>query len=225
MSNPKQFLTALTIAIANCSLYAKDNELIDEAGKKAFSILNELIEGRVEMMVIDDDLIINKSPVRDSRLHTAKLLKLFKHKGISRIEFLKGITAEELKQFIINLSKPDEEMETSPHIKAGIVAINGGGSGTGATGAAVVSSEDIPDFREEQIEKLKGVFHSISPVFLFRPTTYCTSWPSQHRIRRSPANAGEPPLPCVGPYSSFLVVHTMSPSVVRQAVPVGPKCT
>ena len=114
MSSAKQFLTALTIAISNCSLYAKENELIEEAAKKTFSMLNELLKDRVEMMIIDDDLIINKAPMRDSRLHTAKLLKLFKQKGISRVEFLKGITVAELQQFIVNLSKPDTEIQTYP---------------------------------------------------------------------------------------------------------------
>ena len=163
MSTAKQFLTALTIAISNCSLYAKEHELIEEAAKKAFSILQELLEDQIEMMVIDDDLIINKTPMRESRLHTANLLKRFKQKGISRIEFLQGITVAELKQFIINLSQPDTEIQTYSHIKAGIVGIDGGGSGSGSKTAAAIPLEGVSDFREEQIEKLKVAFHSISP--------------------------------------------------------------
>ena len=163
MSTAKQFLTALTIAISNCSLYAKEHELIEEAAKKAFSILQELLEDQIEMMVIDDDLIINKTPMRESRLHTANLLKRFKQKGISRIEFLQGITVAELKQFIINLSQPDTEIQTYSHIKAGIVGLEGGGSGSGSKTAAAIPLEGVSDFREEQIEKLKVAFHSISP--------------------------------------------------------------
>ncbi|TNF53592.1 HD domain-containing protein [bacterium] len=163
MSNANQFLTALTIAIANCSLYAKDNELIEEAAKKTFSMLDELLKDRVEMMIIDDDLIINKTPMRDSQLHSAKILKLFKQKDISRIEFLKGLTVGELQQFIVNLSKSDTDIQISPHIKAGIVGIGSGGSGTGAQSIADLSAEDVTEFRDEQVEKLKVAFHSISP--------------------------------------------------------------
>ena len=163
MSSAKQFLTALTIAIANCSLYAKDNELIEEAAKKTLSMLDELLKDRVEMMIIDDDLIINKTPMRDAQLHSAKILKLFKQKGISRIEFLKGITVGELQQFIVKLSKSNTEIQASPHIKAGIVGIGSGVPGTGAQSTADFSAEDATDFRDEQIEKLKVAFHSISP--------------------------------------------------------------
>jgi response regulator RpfG family c-di-GMP phosphodiesterase len=163
MSSTKQFLTALTIAISNCSLYAKDNELIEKAAKKTFSMLAEFLKDQVELMVIDDDLIINKAPMRDSQLQTVKLLRLFKQKGISRIEFLKGITVGELQHFIVNLSKPDTEIQISPHIKTGVVGLNGGGDGTGPQSTADLSTQDTSDFRDEQVEKLKGVFHSISP--------------------------------------------------------------
>ncbi len=163
MSSAKKFLTTLTIAISNCSLYAKENELIEEAAKKTFSSLTELLKDRVEMMIIDEDLIINKAPMRDSRLHTGKLLKLFKKKGISRAEFLKGISVAELQQFIVNLSKPDTEIQTYPHIKTGVVGIDGVATGTGAKRAGNISIENVTDFREEQIEKLKVAFHSISP--------------------------------------------------------------
>ena len=99
MTDPqKQFISALTIAMSNCSLYVREHELIEESAKKTFAHLNAFMNDRTEMMIIDNELIIDKLPVRDARLHSANLVKRFKKKGISRVDFLKGLTTAEIKQ-------------------------------------------------------------------------------------------------------------------------------
>jgi len=119
----KNFISVLTIAISNCSLYAKEHELIEESAKKVFSILTEFMTDQIELMIIDDDLVINKVPVRDARLHSNNFVRRLKKRGISRVDFLKGITAAELKQFIIDISKNANGAKNYPHIKTGVVAV------------------------------------------------------------------------------------------------------
>ena len=98
MSSTKQFLTALTIAISNCSLYAKEHELIEEAAKKAFSILQELIEDQLEMMVIDTDCGIGV--IREGGQNKIKIKGRLNWKNLDakRSEWLNLVSVEEFKK-------------------------------------------------------------------------------------------------------------------------------
>jgi HD-GYP domain-containing protein (c-di-GMP phosphodiesterase class II) len=114
------------------------------------------------MMIIDNELVINKLPMRDAQLHSSNLVKRFTRKGISRIDFVKGITAGEIKQFITDLSTTDEEIQTYPHIKTGIVDVGTGSSSAGGTDFAI-DMDNVSSFTEDQVEKLKEIYHTISP--------------------------------------------------------------
>jgi hypothetical protein len=167
MTDPqKQFITALTIAISNCSLYAQEHELIEESAKKTFVLLNAFLQDRTEMMIIENELVINKLPLRDARLHSTNLVKRFKRKGVSRIDFEKGITAAEIKQFITDLSTTDESIQTYPHIKTGIVDVGAGSSAdSSAPGGTdfAIDMDSVSSFTEDQVEKLKQIYHTVSP--------------------------------------------------------------
>jgi len=163
MTDPqKQFIAALTIAISNCSLYAKEHELIEESAKKTFALLNAFLDDRTEMMIIENELVINKLPMRDARLHSTNLVKRFKRKGVSRIDFVKGVTAAEIKQFITDLSTTDEGIQTYPHIKTGVVDVGTGSSATGSSDVAL-DLDRASSFTEDQVEKLKEIYHTVSP--------------------------------------------------------------
>ena len=156
----KNFISVLTIAISNCSLYAKEHELIEESAGRVFSILREVVQEQIELMVIDNDLVINKVPMRGAWLHGNKFVRRLKQKGISRVDFSKGVTLPEIRQFITDISKNDGGVANYPHIKTGIVAVGTGGGGTGGVDFAL---DGISDFKEEQIEKLQAACHGISP--------------------------------------------------------------
>ena len=170
MTDPqKQFISALTIAISNCSLYAKEHELIEESAKKTFALLNEFLNDQTEMMIIENELVINKLPMRDARLHSSNLVKRFKRKGLSRIDFVRGITAGEIKQFITDLSTTDETIQTYPHIKTGAVEVGTGSSAPGGSDVAI-DMDNVSSFPEEQVEKLKEIYHTVSPFKKLRIT-------------------------------------------------------
>ena len=170
MTDPhKQFISALTIAISNCSLYAKEHELIEESAKKTFSMLNAFLHDRTEMMLIENELVINKVPVRDARLQSTNLVKHLKRKGVSRVDFVKGITAAEVKQFITDIATTGEGIQTYPHIKTGAVDVDTGGSSAGGIDFAL-DMDRVSSFTEEQVEKLKEIYHTVSPFKKLRIT-------------------------------------------------------
>ncbi len=128
MDKVKSFISAFTSALSNCSLYSKEHASVDGLAQKTLSLLNEFFEADddFEIMVVEGDLIINKTPIRDAGSHGINFIKRMKRKGLSRVDFLKGITLSELKQFIAEISATEGSLRTYPHIRSGVVNVKKG---------------------------------------------------------------------------------------------------
>lgn len=162
MKRLKEFISVFMSAISNCALYSKDHAFIIELTEKAFSILNEFLKGsdHFEIMIIENDLIINNSPARETGIHGKNLLKRLKRKGITHIEFFRGITFQELKKFIVDISDIGKEAQSSPHIKVGVVDVHIGGY---SLDRDLLSEQNSSSFTTEQLMKIKNEFARISP--------------------------------------------------------------
>jgi len=160
----KQFISILMTATSYCSLYSKGHAFVDELAQKALSILNgaTLEKQNIEIMIMEKDIIANKNQVRDIGVHGTNLIKRFKKKGVSRVDFLNGLTFSELKQFIVDLSESNKGIKPSPHIKTGVVDVH-----IGHRKFDVIDfnqdGADAVSLTSEQIDKIKDVFHDISP--------------------------------------------------------------
>jgi len=156
----KKFISIFQTTISTCSLYSKNHISLDDMTQKAFSILNELLteQDSLKIMIVENDLIVDNNPLRDTGIHTANLIKRFKRKGISRVDFLKGVTFSEIKQFIVDLSETDKGLKTYPNIKTGVIDIRVGGLMVDADFDINV----LPRFTSEQVETVKEVYHDIS---------------------------------------------------------------
>ena len=164
METFKKFLSIFMYALSNCMLYSKDHASVNELTKKALSKLNDLSEesGPVEMIIVEDDLIINKNPMREMGIHGYNFVKRIKRKGISRIHFLEGVTHSELKQLIADIATTKEKIKSYPHIKTGVVDVHMGNIDIDSLDEGV-GAEDLSGFTSEQIEKVKEEYHKISP--------------------------------------------------------------
>ncbi len=152
----KTFISTLMSAISNCSLYSKEHVSVENLTKKSLDTLNGLLTEResLEIMVVEDHLVVNKTPARNMGHHGTSFIKRLKRKGISRIDFLKGVTYAELKQFIADLSDPESELKPYPHIKTGIIDVR--------TSKYTIKG-DGETLTSEQVERVKEIYHSISP--------------------------------------------------------------
>ena len=158
MEPSKDFISTFMIAVSNCSLYSKEHEAFDELAKKTLAVLEENLKERLEIMIIDNELIVNKKSLRGGGLHRINIIKRLKKKCISRVDFLKGITLPEIKQFIVDISEPGKGLKTCPHIKTGAVDIRMGGLKMDAVDISNLTFSPL-----EEIEKVKEVFHSAKP--------------------------------------------------------------
>ncbi|MEW6570947.1 MAG: HD domain-containing phosphohydrolase [Nitrospirota bacterium] len=161
MDAVRGFISALMSAVSNCSLYSREHTAVTELAGKSLSILEELLEekGTVEMMIVENDLIVNRSPLAEIGLQEWNLVKRLKRKGISRIDFLKGITLRDLMQFISDIASPDEKMAVVPNIRTGIIDVKIGG----LKFDGYFDTESMSNFTLEQIERIKEIYHGISP--------------------------------------------------------------
>jgi HD-GYP domain-containing protein (c-di-GMP phosphodiesterase class II) len=205
----KKFVTALNIAIANCQLYSREHALIEVSGGRTFSILSELLGDPVEMMVIDEELVVNKVPMRDAVVQSNNLVRRFARKGISRVDFLSGITPSEFNHFISDLSQSDTSISTYPHIKTGLVAV---GTGRLKTEGAV-TPEDLPQFREGQIEQLRAAYKDLTPFKQLKMNEL------ENMVARFVATIGREIgilklLSPVKSYSNYTYVHSINVSIL-----------
>lgn len=170
MENVKGFIFIFMSAVSNCSLYSKNHASVDGLIEKIFSILNEIFKksDTFEMMIIENELVINKNPVREIGLQGQNLLKRLRRKGISHINFLKGLTLAEMKNLVADISTTEKGLKASPHIKVGIVDVHIGGfeglhSGGLLNDRVPDIQKSISSFTTEQIEKVKDEYSRISP--------------------------------------------------------------
>lgn len=160
MENIKGFISVFMTAISSFTLYSKEHISIDELVKKALMILNQIFNtaDKLEIMIVDEDLIINKIPIRGAGIQGNKLVRRLKEKGISNINFLKGITFSELKKLVADISSSEKGINSYPHIESGIVDVRFGESETNLD----LNIKDLQSFTFEQVEKVKREYKNIS---------------------------------------------------------------
>lgn len=158
--DPKRFVTALTSALSNCSLYSAEHEAVEELSRKTLSLLEQTVAetGSLEIMVVENDLVVNKTPLRDPGISGASLVRRLKRKGISRVDFLKGIAFSELKQFISDIAEPDGRIRPLPHIRTGTIDVRL----SGPTIDVEIDAEGLSRLTLLQVKRTKKIYHGIS---------------------------------------------------------------
>lgn len=162
METIKGFISIFMSAVSNSQLYPGNHAFIDELTEEAFIILNEFLKvsGNFDVMIIENDLVINKNPAREIGVKGNNLIKRLKRKDISHMDFLKGITLSELKQLVAAISSAEQKIKPSSHIKIGVVDVHIGAFKIDGDSSV---EKSLSHFTSEQIEKVKEEYNSISP--------------------------------------------------------------
>ncbi len=163
MDKVKAFIQTIMSAISNCSLYTAEHPSVDEFMKRAFRILNEIIadKGALEMMIIDNDLVVNKEPLKDGGIHAVNFVRRLRRKGITRIDFLQGINLSELKQVVYAISQTEKRLGSLPHVKTGAIDVRLGG--IQMEGDEFRS--ELSQISMEQVQRLKEIYPQSSSPF------------------------------------------------------------
>jgi HD-GYP domain-containing protein (c-di-GMP phosphodiesterase class II) len=149
----------LTTAMANCSLYSAAHPVVRSMAEKVTGILGELIGQNDELgvMAIGGELVFDKDPFREKSLHIQNFIKKIRRKGVSKVIFKKRVTSPEIVKFISDVADPKGVVSHYPHISTGLIEVR-----MGDARLEGLSREEIEKLKDEQLDKVKGVFSGVS---------------------------------------------------------------
>jgi HD superfamily phosphohydrolase YqeK len=157
MEAENRFVSQLSISMSNCSLYSREHAMTERSLRKVLEVLEGLQAESIEIMVVDEDLVISKTVRKEPGLHDQSLVKRFARKGITRVDFLKGASLEEMKAFVADMVHPGGRLVSSPHIRTGVVAIRS------REGTDEFAEGVPPGFAEERVGMFTEVYDKVSP--------------------------------------------------------------
>lgn len=120
-----ELISYFMTALSKCSLYSKEHPSVYGLAEKSVSLLEGLYEEeRFSLTVLGKTLIVKDAPLGMKNLHVQGLMKKLLRKGIDKIVITKGVTAEELKEFISEMALRDAVSGIYPHISSGVIEVN-----------------------------------------------------------------------------------------------------
>ncbi len=147
------FISDIMTAMSNCALYTREHPAVMHLSEKAVAVLDSLfLEDTFSIALFGDSMVINEQPLPARNRHVGSFIKKFKRKGIDKIVISRGVTATELKDFIAEIALSEKVNGSYPHITSGIIEVKLGGGG----------GIDIGAVMNENIEKVKSVYHGVS---------------------------------------------------------------
>ncbi|MGC2063629.1 MAG: HD domain-containing phosphohydrolase [Thermodesulfovibrionales bacterium] len=147
MGSKTDFITAMMGAMANCTLYSDQHQIVRDLNEKAFSSIEGLfIDGTLSITLLGDSLIMNDEQMAEKGYHIDNFIVRLRRKGLDKVIFGRGVTQEELLRFITGIASKDE-IQSSAHIALGIVEVSKSTDGVSAKALA-----------EENLAKLRRLF-------------------------------------------------------------------
>jgi HD-GYP domain-containing protein (c-di-GMP phosphodiesterase class II) len=145
------FLAYIVIAVSNCTLYSLEHKALNEFSKKALEIIDDLFEkDSFSLTLLADSFIYNEIPVSDMKPHLYRFVKKLRAKRIERIVFKKGISLEEIQDFIKALATMEMAVPSSTHIAVGMLEVR------------FKSGDDLTSLMDESVAAVSEVYEGIS---------------------------------------------------------------
>jgi HD-GYP domain-containing protein (c-di-GMP phosphodiesterase class II) len=145
-----EFISHIMTALSNCALYSGDHPLVRELSEKACGEITGLsVNDSLAITLLGDSLVVNETPLTEAGPHLHTFSKRLRRKGIEKIVIGKGVTPDELKNFIEALASA-EKVASSPHISLGMVEVKFRAEG-----------DDVSAQVRENIGKVKSLFQGV----------------------------------------------------------------
>jgi hypothetical protein len=156
----RNFISTLMTAVSTSSLYSIEHPRVGALIERSLSVLSDIFleQENMEIMLVGEDLILNRVPLRQGGTYAKKLITRLKRKGVSRIDISREITSKELADFIEDLTRRDIGFKPNPHIRTGVIGLDIEKQWLDADVDADVSSE----LTSSQMEKLRDIFDDIT---------------------------------------------------------------
>lgn len=159
------FLRRMVAATSNASLYSAEHQQVKHLCTQALANLAEAMGSAsdISLMVIDDELIHDGSPLADS-MYVSRFAQLLKARGIGNIRVAHNIKLEEMMGFVVNLSgKGDGQgARSSANLRVGTVEVRQGQSDARDTTVDKIREGlALPDVSDQEITKLMEIYEEV----------------------------------------------------------------
>jgi len=146
----------LVVGISQVRFYSIGHESVVVAAERVLSLLGEFPDGLCTIMAVKGDLVVNNALFREAGIHGQKLVRLLDAKGISRVDFLPGAGAGEIRSFFADMAATKDPPGRYAHIRLGRIEL---GTATPDADAAVVDAA----FHAEQLARVQEAYGQVSP--------------------------------------------------------------
>jgi HD-GYP domain-containing protein (c-di-GMP phosphodiesterase class II) len=145
--------------MSNCSLYSREHLMVTRAIERGLEVLRELPDERLEIMVVDGNLVLNGKPLQKKEMHSLTTVRRLTRRGLSWVTFEKEATAEEIAQFVHDAVTGEGPPKDIPHVRMGTVAVRRGGGDE----EEAIDFGAYEDLSKEQIARVKEVYAGLTP--------------------------------------------------------------
>lgn len=121
-----RFISHFNASVNNIRLYSMEHPQVKKYIHTAYTILVDLfrVKKEITLLLIDNDLVVNNTPVRTAAAHIVQFISILKESGIERITLLAGLTQNEFAGFIKEFASSDDSViKSSGCIKLGKIDI------------------------------------------------------------------------------------------------------
>lgn len=155
----------MVAATSNASLYSAEHRQVKYLCTQAMANLAEAMgsDSDISLMVVDDELIHDGSPLADS-IYISRFAQLLKARGIGNIRIARDIKLEEMMGFIVNLSGKGngQGARSSANLRVGTVEVRQGQSEARATTVdKIQEGPALPNVSDHEITKLMEIYEEV----------------------------------------------------------------
>lgn len=151
--NVTRLVSDITVAMSGCSLYSKEHPAVAEMAMKAVEDMEGLYsDGAVSLTILADSLVFNDERLQTGGFHAGNFIKRMRRKGIEKVVFKRGVTAEELIEFIAAVTSRKRAPASSAHISVGVVEV----------ALRPEGEMDVPAAVRENVSKIQEAYHEAS---------------------------------------------------------------
>jgi HD-GYP domain-containing protein (c-di-GMP phosphodiesterase class II) len=119
-----EFISCITTAMSNVALYSKEHASVTDLSAKILSILDNLyIDDTLSITLLGRSLIFNDTALSEKGIHIENFRKRLRTNGIEKIIIKKGVSTDELQDFIFKMALKGETPGSSEHILVGTVQV------------------------------------------------------------------------------------------------------
>ncbi len=108
-----EFLKFLVGTIKGMMLYPPGHPSVKKPLESSFENLQSLLSilSKITITTMEGIIVLAERPFYDTNVHAQELLKRFEERGISQVDFLQGVTREELSSFVEILMMEPRKLE------------------------------------------------------------------------------------------------------------------